>query len=83
MMGRHFAVAAATLALCGCGESPAEKARDRYQLIMKNGGSASEICQAGRDWITALADAGDAGRYRTEKLNTDVTCRLAQMKEGS
>lgn len=73
------AVIAAALLLAGC-NGQIGSAEHQYEIV-KKGGSASEICAAGRHVADAYLRAEDAEGYRTRKVETDIDCQRVRLDE--
>ena len=59
--------------LVGCAD-PVKDAEDRYEIV-KRTGDKKEICLKGRELQDAYLAKKDEGRYREQKLASDIECQ--------
>jgi hypothetical protein len=65
------------LALASC-DSPADKARQRYEFLKQQHASRGEVCDAGQEMVKAYADARSP-QYKEVSAIAGLDCLNAEM----
>lgn len=75
----RWMIIAAIWVLAGC-TGEAERAAERYNFLLRNGGSAEERCAAAGAVADAYADAEDADGYQDWKATASIECLRASTR---